>query len=204
LAAFLNVTPKSHIEVALEKLLMLAGLSNSDKHVVKLAVIFCDWLLQWPKATKISYWILSLFKLLTLDGRSSIVAEVISLKAPKVHKLHIFLCNNNQICKCFYCLQLMEQSIIPVIRGSTAPVLPYFLLTMRDQPQDKVEPILKPAITLVNVLKIQSSKDNETQCLRTELIEGLYVLSDKLPHKEDQLYQSLLRTISVNSINFFV
>ncbi|EFX73375.1 hypothetical protein DAPPUDRAFT_109864 [Daphnia pulex] len=81
---------------------------------------------QWPKSTKISNWILSLFKMLTLDGRSSIVAEVISLKAPK----------------------LMEQSIIPVIRDSTAPVLPYLLLTMRDQPQEKVEPILKPAITL--------------------------------------------------------
>jgi hypothetical protein len=90
LAAFLNVTPTSQIEIALEKLLMLAGLSNSDKLVVKLAIIFCDWLLQWPKATKISNWILSLFKMLTLDGRSSIVAEVISLKAPKVHKLQIF------------------------------------------------------------------------------------------------------------------
>ncbi|XP_046648592.1 ubiquitin carboxyl-terminal hydrolase 35-like [Daphnia pulicaria] len=174
LAAFLNVTPTSQIEIALEKLLMLAGLSNSDKLVVKLAIIFCDWLLQWPKATKISNWILSLFKMLTLDGRSSIVAEVISLKAPK----------------------LMEQSIIPVIRGSTAPVLPYLLLTMRDQPQEKVEPILKPAITLVNILKIQPSKDNETQYLRTELVEGLYVLSEKLPQKEDQLYQALLRTIS--------
>jgi hypothetical protein len=101
-------------------------------------------------------------------------------------------------------LQLMEQSIIPVIRGSTAPVLPYLLLTMRDQPQEKVEPILKPAITLVNILKIQPSKDNETQYLRTELVEGLYVLSEKLPQKEDQLYQALLRTISVRSIPYSV
>ena len=103
-----------------------------------------------------------------------------------------------------YYLQLMEQSIIPVIRSSTAPVLPYLLLTMRDQPQDKVEPMLKPAINLVNSLKIQPSKDDETQYLRTELLEGLYVLSERLLHKEDQLYQLLLRTISVISITFSV
>lgn len=87
LAAFLNVTPKSQIEIALEKLLMLAGSSSKDKHVIRLATVFCDWLLQWPKATRMSCWLLSLFKMLTLDGRSAIVAEVISLKAPKVCRL---------------------------------------------------------------------------------------------------------------------
>lgn len=85
LAAFLNVTPKSQIDIALEKLFQLTGLSKSDDHVVKLAMVFCDWLIQWPKATQTSCWILSLFKFLTLDGRSSIVEEVISLKAPEVH-----------------------------------------------------------------------------------------------------------------------
>lgn len=84
LAAFLNVTPKSQIALALEKLLILAGLSKSDDHVIKLAMVLCDWLWLWPKATQLSCWILSLFKILTLDGRSAIVAEVISAKAPKV------------------------------------------------------------------------------------------------------------------------
>ncbi|KAK4009943.1 ubiquitin carboxyl-terminal hydrolase 35 [Daphnia magna] len=174
LAAFLNVTPKSQIEIALEKLLMLPGSSGKDKHVIRLATVLCDWLIQWPKATRISCWVLSLFKMLTLDGRSAIVAEVISLKAPK----------------------LMEQSVIPIIRASTAPVLPYMLCAFRDQPQEKVDFMLKPAIRLVNLLKTQISNDNETQHLRNELMEVLHIMSEKLSYTDDQLRHSLLQTIS--------
>ncbi|KAI9558636.1 hypothetical protein GHT06_015424 [Daphnia sinensis] len=170
LAAFLNVTPKSQIEIALEKLLMLPGSSSKDKHVIRLATVLCDWLIQWPKATRISCWVLSLFKMLTLDGRSAIVAEVISLKAPKV--------------------------FIPIIRASTAPVLPYMLCAFRDQPQEKVDFLLKQAIRLVNFLKIQAPNDNETQHLRNEMMEVLHIMSEKLSYTDDHLRQSLLQTIS--------
>ena len=84
LAAFLNIVSSiQQIETVLDKLLLLPELS-SDVHVTKLSSVLCDWLLQWPKAPKVANWVISLFKMLTLDNRSSIVAGVISKKAPKV------------------------------------------------------------------------------------------------------------------------
>ena len=85
LAAFLNIAPTmQQIETVLDKLLLHPELS-SDIHVTRLASVLCDWLLQWPKAPKVANWVISLFKMLTLDNRSSIVTEVIFNKAPKVN-----------------------------------------------------------------------------------------------------------------------
>lgn len=98
----------------------------------------------------------------------------------------------------------MEQSVIPIIRASTAPVLPYMLCAFRDQPQEKVDFMLKPAIRLVNLLKTQISNDNETQHLRNELMEVLHIMSEKLSYTDDQLRHSLLQTISVNLLFLLV
>lgn len=91
----------------------------------------------------------------------------------------------------------MEQSVIPVIRASTAPVLSYLLITLRDQTHDKMDPVLKPAITLVNVLKAQQPKDSVSIGLKTELVEGLYILSEKRSARGDKLSELLLHTLTV-------
>ena len=97
----------------------------------------------------------------------------------------------------------MEQSIIPVIRASTAPVLPYILLTLRAQPQHIIDPIIKPAIKLVIALKSQQSIDPATtHLLKIELGECLYVLRDTQSCNNHNMQQSLTQILSV-SISFF-
>lgn len=92
----------------------------------------------------------------------------------------------------------MEQSVIPVIRASTALVLPYILFTLRDESSETTDPILKPALNLVTTLQAQQPKDNVSQNLKAELIEGLYVLSDKRPKRTgDKLDEILLQVLSV-------
>lgn len=56
-------------------------------------------------------------------------------------------------------------------------------------------------INLITSLKAQASSDNATQHLRTELLEGLYIISERRSQSEDKLYQSLLTALSV-SFNF--
>ena len=92
-------------------------------------------------------------------------------------------------------VKLVERSIIPVMRASTAPVLPYFLLTLRDQPPEKIESILKPTFMLL--LSLKKYSDANAQQLRTELLEGLYILSDKWLRSEE-LNKSLLEALSVS------
>lgn len=94
----------------------------------------------------------------------------------------------------------MEKSVIPVIRASTAPVLSYLLITLRDQTPDKMDPILKPAINLVNILKAQQPKDTVSINLKTELVEGLYILSEKRSVMSDKLNELLLKTLSVSNL----
>lgn len=99
----------------------------------------------------------------------------------------------------------MEKSVIPVIRASTAPVLSYLLITLRDQTPNKMDPILKPAINLVNILKAQQPKDTVSINLKTELVEGLYILSEKRSVMSDKLNELLLKTLSVSNLfKFFV
>lgn len=47
--------------------------------------------MQWPKALRVSEWVIRLFRLLTLDNRSAIVADVISEKGSMVS--YTFLIN---------------------------------------------------------------------------------------------------------------
>lgn len=94
----------------------------------------------------------------------------------------------------------MEQSIIPVIRSSTAPVLPYFLITLRDQPYETIEPILRSAVKLVNMLKAQQPKDTLSQGLKDDLTDGLYILNESCPREagEDGLRKNLAQILSVS------
>ena len=83
LVSFLQITPSSVISVALSELLGRDGLS-SDQQVYRLASVLCEWLIQWPQATQLSDWVLSLFRQLTRSGRSRLVADVIASYGPKV------------------------------------------------------------------------------------------------------------------------
>ena len=104
LAAFLQITPVSEIDVALDRLLH-QNRQSSDNHVKVLASVLCDWLLEWPKATKISHWITSLFKMLTVNGRSFIVADVILQKSAQVI---IFLYLPLLLCSVIYLVIYLE------------------------------------------------------------------------------------------------
>lgn len=80
ISILLNLAPTPSIQKAVEKLMF-----SENDNLAKLALTLCDWLLQWPRATKLSQWIIYLFKMLTNCNKSSIVAIVISQKAPKVY-----------------------------------------------------------------------------------------------------------------------
>ncbi len=84
LAAFLNITPSSEIDTALQKLLAFPVMQGNS-HVIKLAAsTFCDWLWIWPKASRVSHWLISLLRMLSTSNNSHIVAEVIDEKLQKV------------------------------------------------------------------------------------------------------------------------
>ena len=91
----------------------------------------------------------------------------------------------------------MEQSIIPVMRVSTAPVLPYLLITLRDQPYEMITPVLKPAIKLINVMKAQQTKDPTSQTLILDLIDAVYILNERRPRtNEDDSHIGQILSVS--------
>ena len=88
----------------------------------------------------------------------------------------------------------MEQSIIPVLRSTTAPVLLYILYTLRDSPPDELEVVVYPAVKLFRLLKIQ--KDAATQQFLANMAEAFYILIRKLL-KTGTVYKILHSVISV-------
>lgn len=95
----------------------------------------------------------------------------------------------------------MEKSIVPIIRHSTAPVLPYILLTIRDQPPQKFETILLSALRLFTSLRHQSSIDPSAAELRGELSDAFHVLAEKIPSVAGNTQASLYAALKVQLFN---
>lgn len=89
----------------------------------------------------------------------------------------------------------MEQSIIPVMRNTTAPVLLYMLYTLRDSSPEQLQTVVYPAVKLFNFLK--SQKDVTTQQFLTNMAEAFYILIRKLL-KTGTVYKLLHTVISVS------
>ena len=62
------------------------------------------------------------------------------------------------------------------MRNSTGPVVLYILLTMRDQPPDKLAPVLSLAVELFKNIKKQSLPAEEL--FISDFAEVLHILSD--------------------------
>ena len=88
----------------------------------------------------------------------------------------------------------MEQSIIPVMRSTTAPVLLYILFTLRDSSPDDLKVVVDPAVKLFKLLKPQ--QDAATQQFLSEMAEAFYILIRKLL-KTGNIYKLLHSVISV-------
>lgn len=74
----------------------------------------------------------------------------------------------------------MEKSIVPVMRHATSPVLPYIVLTIREQLLQKFEAILLSALRLFMFLKLQSKTDPSAAELRQELSDAFHILAEKV------------------------
>ena len=88
----------------------------------------------------------------------------------------------------------MDQSIVPVMRSTTAPVLLYILYTQRDSSPDDLKVTVYPAVKLFKLLKTQ--KDAATQQFLANMAEAFYILIRKLL-KTEPVYKLLHSVISV-------
>lgn len=94
----------------------------------------------------------------------------------------------------FFYFQIMSQSVVPVIRNSTGPVLLYMLLAVRDQRADKLDPIIEAALELFG--KIKSQIQNPDQTFKLDLVEVLFHLIAKRP-PSDRINQLVLKALVV-------
>lgn len=91
----------------------------------------------------------------------------------------------------------MEKSIVPIIRHSTAPVLPYIILTIRDQELQKFEAVLFSALSLFACLKPQSKTDSSAAELRKTLSDAFHIVAEKISPSTGKTETALFAALKV-------